>query len=74
MPRIKQISAGLLAYRRDKTVVEVLLAHPGGPFWTKKEDGAWTIPQGLVEPGDRVDILADFTGARYVAVSIVKTA
>jgi predicted NUDIX family NTP pyrophosphohydrolase len=52
MPRIKEISAGLLAYRRDKTVIEVLLAHPGGPFWTKKEDGAWTIPKGLVEPGD----------------------
>ena len=52
MPRIKEISAGLLAYRRDKIVIEVLLAHPGGPFWTKKDDGAWTIPKGLVEPGD----------------------
>jgi predicted NUDIX family NTP pyrophosphohydrolase len=52
MPRIKEISAGLLAFRRDKSVIEVLLAHPGGPFWAKKNDGAWTIPKGLVEPGD----------------------
>ena len=50
-----QISAGLLAYRR-RNEIEVLLAHPGGPFWAKKDDGAWTIPKGLVEPGD--DLLA----------------
>src|SRR5580698_2530096 len=54
MPRIKEISAGLLAFRRDKIVIEVLLAHPGGPFWTKRDDGAWTIPKGLVEPGDNL--------------------
>jgi predicted NUDIX family NTP pyrophosphohydrolase len=54
MPRIKEISAGLLAYRRGKTVIDVLLAHPGGPFWTKKDDGAWTIPKGFVEPGDNL--------------------
>ncbi len=52
MPRKKEISAGLLAYRRDKSVIEVLLAHPGGPFWARKDDGAWTIPKGLVEAGD----------------------
>jgi predicted NUDIX family NTP pyrophosphohydrolase len=43
-------SAGLLTYRR-KNGLEVLLAHPGGPFWAKKDDGAWTIPKGTVEPG-----------------------
>jgi predicted NUDIX family NTP pyrophosphohydrolase len=43
-------SAGLLAYRR-KSGLEVLLAHPGGPFWAKKDDGAWTIPKGTAEPG-----------------------
>jgi len=51
MPRAKQISAGILAFRR-RPEVEVLLAHPGGPFWAKKDAGAWTIPKGLVEPGD----------------------
>jgi predicted NUDIX family NTP pyrophosphohydrolase len=55
MRRRAQISAGLLAFRRGE-VVEVLLAHPGGPFWAKKDDGAWTIPKGLAEPG--ADLLA----------------
>jgi predicted NUDIX family NTP pyrophosphohydrolase len=49
--RRTQISAGLLAFRR-KPAPEVLLAHPGGPFWAKKDDGVWTIPKGLVEPGE----------------------
>jgi predicted NUDIX family NTP pyrophosphohydrolase len=47
---ISMTSAGLLAYRR-KTDLEVLLAHPGGPFWAKKDDGAWTIPKGTAEAG-----------------------
>ena len=51
MRRSKDISAGLLAFRR-RSELEVLLAHPGGPFWAKKDDGAWTIPKGLLEPGD----------------------
>jgi predicted NUDIX family NTP pyrophosphohydrolase len=49
--RRTQISAGILAFRR-KPAPEVLLAHPGGPFWAKKDDGVWTIPKGLVEPGE----------------------
>jgi predicted NUDIX family NTP pyrophosphohydrolase len=56
MNRKRQISAGLLAFRRGPSGIEVLLAHPGGPFWAKKDDGAWTIPKGLVEPSD--DLLA----------------
>jgi len=55
MRRSKAISAGLLAFRR-RNAIEVLLAHPGGPFWAKKDDGVWTIPKGLVEPGD--DLIA----------------
>lgn len=45
-------SAGLLVYRKRGGTIEVLLAHPGGPFWAKKDLGAWTIPKGLVEPGE----------------------
>jgi predicted NUDIX family NTP pyrophosphohydrolase len=52
MPRSKEISAGLLVFRQTGAGIEVLLGHPGGPFWAKKDDGAWTIPKGLVEPGD----------------------
>src|SRR5215468_11651088 len=53
MPRQTQISAGILAFRR-RPEFEVLLAHPGGPFWAKKDAGTWTIPKGLVEPGDEL--------------------
>ena len=53
MQRRTQISAGILAFRR-RPELEVLLAHPGGPFWAKKDAGAWTIPKGLVEPGDEL--------------------
>jgi predicted NUDIX family NTP pyrophosphohydrolase len=57
MPRARQISAGILAFRR-RPELEVLLAHPGGPFWAKKDAGAWTIPKGLVEAGDELIVAA----------------
>jgi predicted NUDIX family NTP pyrophosphohydrolase len=46
------ISAGLLLYRRRGGPIEVLLVHPGGPFWRHKDAGAWTIPKGEVGPGE----------------------
>jgi len=54
-PGSAEISAGLLVFRRVNEL-EVLLGHPGGPFWTRKDGGAWTIPKGIVEGGD--DLLA----------------
>jgi predicted NUDIX family NTP pyrophosphohydrolase len=45
-------SAGILLYRRDPDGVRLLLVHPGGPFWRGKDEGAWMIPKGLVEPGE----------------------
>jgi predicted NUDIX family NTP pyrophosphohydrolase len=48
-----QRSAGLLLYRRrGRGGVEVLLVHPGGPFWAKKDLGAWSIPKGIYEPDE----------------------
>jgi predicted NUDIX family NTP pyrophosphohydrolase len=47
-----KLSAGLLLYRVNKDVVEVLIAHPGGPFWARKDDGAWSIPKGEYTDGD----------------------
>lgn len=44
-------SAGLLLYRRSPSF-EVLLVHPGGPFWARKDAGAWTIPKGEIEDGE----------------------
>jgi predicted NUDIX family NTP pyrophosphohydrolase len=43
---VQKRSAGLLVYRRRKGALEVFLVHPGGPFWAKKDRGAWTIPKG----------------------------
>ena len=45
-------SAGLLIYRAASDRLEVLLVHPGGPFWARKDEGAWSIPKGLIEPGE----------------------
>ena len=45
-------SAGLLLYRRANDGLEVFLVHPGGPFWARKDDGAWSIPKGEFVPGE----------------------
>ena len=79
MPR-KQ-AAGLLLFRRAVGALEVLLVHPGGPLWARKDDGAWSIPKGEVEPDE--DALAaarreveEETGARpsgtFIALSPVR--
>ena len=52
MARNSKISAGLLLFRRTDSGVEIFLAHPGGPFWRRRDVGAWTIPKGLIEPGE----------------------
>ena len=44
------ISAGVLLYRRRGARLEVFLVHPGGPYWARKDDGAWSVPKGLVDP------------------------
>lgn len=49
MPRM---SAGLLMFRRRTGVLEVFLVHPGGPFWARKDLGAWSIPKGEYEPDE----------------------
>jgi len=45
-------SAGILLFRRDGGETEFLLVHPGGPFWARKDLGAWTIPKGQIEEGE----------------------
>jgi predicted NUDIX family NTP pyrophosphohydrolase len=45
-------SAGILLYRHTPAGLEVLLVHPGGPFWAKKDAGAWSIPKGECQPGE----------------------
>ncbi|HML12431.1 MAG TPA: NUDIX domain-containing protein [Xanthobacteraceae bacterium] len=54
MTRKNEISAGLLVFRRTPRL-EVMLGHPGGPYWARKDAGVWSIPKGLVGPdGDLV--------------------
>src|SRR5207302_2876619 len=52
----KAVSAGVLAWRRGPEGPELLLVHPGGPYWRGKEDAAWSIPKGLADEGE--DLLA----------------
>nr|WP_090338622.1 NUDIX domain-containing protein [Mycolicibacterium malmesburyense]CRL66584.1 NUDIX hydrolase [Mycolicibacterium malmesburyense] len=47
-----KLSAGLLLYRVTGGVVEVLIGHPGGPFWARKDEGAWSIPKGEYDEGE----------------------
>jgi predicted NUDIX family NTP pyrophosphohydrolase len=63
------VSAGILLFRRNAGDLEFLLAHQGGPFWTNKDLGHWTIPKGEVEPGEALfDVarreFAEETGSR----------
>lgn len=48
----KNQSAGLLLFRNAGGDVQILLGHPGGPFWINRDSGAWTIPKGLIAPGE----------------------
>jgi predicted NUDIX family NTP pyrophosphohydrolase len=48
----EQISAGLMLYRLEGDKLEVFLAHPGGPFFARKDEGAWSIPKGLIEENE----------------------
>lgn len=47
-----KVSAGILLYRCVARGIEVFLVHPGGPFWARKDVGAWSIPKGEIEPGE----------------------
>jgi predicted NUDIX family NTP pyrophosphohydrolase len=52
MAKTDKVSAGILLYRRREPGLEVLLAHPGGPFWIRRDAGAWTIPKGVADAGE----------------------
>jgi predicted NUDIX family NTP pyrophosphohydrolase len=56
-PKTKR-SAGVLAYRERGSGLEVLLVHPGGPFWRNKDDGAWSIPKGEIGENEDPEVAA----------------
>jgi predicted NUDIX family NTP pyrophosphohydrolase len=57
MPRTNR-SAGIIAFRRAAANIELLLIHPGGPFWAKKDAGSWSIPKGLYQDGEEALVAA----------------
>ena len=63
-------SAGLLLFRRRDAAVEIFLVHPGGPFWAKKDEGAWSIPKGLYEDDEDALVAAQREFAEEVGTSI----
>jgi predicted NUDIX family NTP pyrophosphohydrolase len=69
------VSGGILLWRRRDGALEVLLAHPGGPYWAKRDAGAWTIPKGVAEPGERLEAVAvrefaEETGFELSAIAV----
>lgn len=52
------VSAGVLLYRESSQGLEILLVHPGGPYWRKRDVGAWQLPKGEIEAGERPDVAA----------------
>src|SRR5215207_722086 len=56
--RRSTLSAGILAYRKGAVGLEVLLVHPGGPFWRNKDSGAWSIPKGEIDAADAPEQVA----------------
>ena len=47
-------SAGILLYKKEQGVLQVFLVHPGGPYFVRKDEGAWSIPKGEAEPGEEL--------------------
>jgi predicted NUDIX family NTP pyrophosphohydrolase len=62
-------SAGILMYRRSSRGIELLLAHPGGPFWASKDEGAWSIPKGEYGEGEDALIAAKREFAEELGVA-----
>ena len=51
-------SSGILLYRRVGDALQVLLAHPGGPYWKNQDYGSWSVPKGIAEPDEPVEAVA----------------
>lgn len=53
-----QVSAGILLFRRRDAGLEVLLAHPGGPYWSRQQYASWSVPKGIAEAGEALEAVA----------------
>lgn len=66
-------SAGILLYRRRATGIEVLLGHPGGPFWARRDAGAWMLPKGEIASGEDAERAARREFAEELGADAVGT-
>lgn len=64
-------SAGVLLHRGAGAALEVLLIHPGGPYWTRKDHGAWQIPKGEIEPGEDPQAAARREAQEELGIALV---
>lgn len=64
-------SAGILMYRLHEDDPQVLLAHPGGPFWRRRDEGAWMLPKGELQPGEEAEAAARREFEEELGVSAV---
>lgn len=64
-------SAGILMYRFERGELLVLLAHPGGPFWRRRDGGAWSIPKGEAMPGEAPEAVARREFAEETGAAVV---
>lgn len=68
-------SGGILLYRRSPAGLQVLLAHPGGPYWQRQDFGSWSVPKGVAEDGEAIEAVAarefaEETGSELVNVAV----
>jgi predicted NUDIX family NTP pyrophosphohydrolase len=66
-------SAGILLYRRAAGTIQVLLVHPGGPFWSRRDLGAWSIPKGEYSPDEEPEAAARREFAEELGLELVGT-
>jgi len=66
-------SAGILLYRHREDAIEVLLVHPGGPFWAKRDPGAWSVPKGEFGPDEQPEAAARREFAEELGIELLGT-
>jgi len=66
-------SAGIVAFRTVRGEIEILLVHPGGPFWRNKDAGAWSIPKGEYRPGEDTEAVARREFREELGIDVIGT-
>jgi predicted NUDIX family NTP pyrophosphohydrolase len=67
-------SAGILLFRRRDSGIQVLLAHPGGPYWSRQDFGSWSVPKGIAEPDETPENVAAREFAEETGFELVSVA